>query len=220
LRARQVALIVAAERAREGGVFDAKGPDYTGRLADLDFGVDIGSREQISRDYASRIRLDYLSAQNMGLLRQTQFADTKASALLALIGLVAGRIAFDLSAASVGVAEIALFAVKGLVLALCLLVLLPRYPSGPQRAAQAACERFSWVALTAPGQTAKEYAAFIRTAEVSQLQVSAAYANAVVAQVLLRKFRLLRAAFLVALLDVGLTILYLLGAADALALPA
>ena len=190
-------------------MFDATKPTGAGGLRELDYGLDIGSREHISRDYASRIRLDYLAAQNMGLLRQTQFADTKASALLALIGLIAARVAIDLSV--IGPVEVALYGVKTLVLALCLMVLLPRYPNGEARRAQADHELFSWVALTAPGVTPERYAGFMRAAEVSQLVVSAAYANAVVARVLLSKFRYLRAAFLAALLDVGLTVAYLLG---------
>ena len=190
----------------------ALGPD----LDSLPLDCDIGSREAVSVDYAARIRLQYLAEQTATLVRQTQFADAKASAVLALAGLVAARVAIDVHQMTLGPLEIGLFASKGLVLALCLLVLIPRYPGGPQRRAALAQERFSWVALSAPGYEPDDYAEFARTAQISQLVVSMARSNVHVSRVLLRKFRYLRAAFQFAILDVCLTLAYYLGAFDAL----
>ena len=181
-------------------------------LEALSYGVDIGSRERITRDYAARIRMDFLAAQNASLVRQTQFADTKASALLALIGLVGVRVALDAQGAALGPSLIALFAVKGLVLTFCMVALMPRFPGPEAQRRQAGQERFSWVALTAPGMTPGLYAEFARTAEVSQLVVSAAYSNAVVSGVLARKFRFLRLAFQLAIVDVVGTLAYYTGA--------
>lgn len=183
-------------------------------LEDLPLDRDIGSREQVSIDYAARIRFQFLAEQCATLVRQTQFADAKASAVLALVGLVGARVAIDLEGMALGPVEIALFAMKAAVLSLALLVLIPRYPDAAGRRAQWERERFSWAALTAPGYGPDAYAEFARTAQISQMVVSMARANAAVSRILLRKFRYLRAGFFAAIADVGLTVGYYLGLFD------
>jgi hypothetical protein len=197
-------------RAPSPPVGDAPAATGESPLAGVDFSLDIGSRENVSLDYVSQFRVQFLVAQNQGLLRQTQFADTKAGTLLALVGLVATSLAARFDPNAVGADDVALFGLKALVLCLCLMVLMPRFPSGALRRSQARRELFSWVALSSPDVSPERYAAFARSAQASELVVSAAYNNAVIARILLRKFLFLRAAFLAAILDVILTVLWLL----------
>lgn len=198
----------AAGSATPAGDAQDRAPESA--LEGVDFSLDIGSRENVSLDYVSQFRIQFLTAQNQGLLRQTQFADTKAGTLLALVGLVTTSLAARLDPAAISVEEAVLFGVKALVLCLCLMVLLPRFPSVALRRSQARRELFSWVALSSPDVTPQSFAAFARTAQASELVVSAAYNNAVIARILLRKFLFLRAAFLMAILDVVITGLWLL----------
>lgn len=161
---------------------------------------DIASREGLSTDQMSRVRLAYLIAQNNSLVQQTQFADAKAGALLAIIGLIATRspgAAFDSAIYTTqGVAVVAMHAAA---LFCCIVVLIPRYAGPASRRALLAKERFSWPALVAGA--GDDFAEFARGAQASQLIVSLARSNQAVAGILHRKFWWLRAAFLIAIFD-------------------
>lgn len=177
-------------------------------LERLPVDLDAGADGQIPPEHAARIRLHFLVGQCASYISQTQFADAKASAVLAFTGLVGARVAVEVDKAAIGPGEFLMFGVKALVLTLCLLIIFPRYPGAAQRQAIAAKERFSWLALSAPGEGADAYADYIRAAEAPQLLDSLARSNAAMAQVLARKFRFLRAAFALAVLDVILTVGY------------
>lgn len=170
----------------------------------------IVSREGVSTDDVARIRAQVLVEQGAVLVRQTQFADAKATAVLAFSGLVASRVALDLDVARLGAAEVALIGLKATVVVFCLLALMPRYPRGATRRTLAELERTSWVALSAPGFSADDYARFMRGAQVSQLVTSMARSNHALARLLSRKFRYLRGAFLLAMADVAATLVYYL----------
>ncbi len=173
--------------------------------------ADIGSVEGVSIDDTARIRAQVLMEQASVLIRQTQFADAKATAVLAFSGIVASRLVLDLDVAALSAAEVGLVGLKALTVSFCLLALIPRYPRGAVRRALAARERHSWVALSAPGFTADDYARFMRTAQISQLVVSMARSNHAVAGLLSRKFRYLRWAFLLALADILATLAWFIG---------
>lgn len=182
----------------------------------LELDLDLGSKEGVTRDHAARIRMQYLLDQTALFGQQTQFADTKATAVLAFAGVVGARAAVAFDLARLGIAEFALLGLTAAALALCLLVLIPRYPPEAGRRALLQTERYSWVALSAPGYSAEEYARFVRSAEIAQLISSAATVNIAMARILSMKFRFLRAAFIVAIADVLGVALYLLGALDVL----
>ncbi len=184
------------------------------KLDVIELDLEIGSNEGVSRDHAARIRMQYLLDQTALFSQQTQFADTKATAVLALAGVVGARAAVSFDLARLGPIEYALLALTALALALCLFVLIPRYPPEADRRALLQLERYSWVSLSAPGYSAEEYARFVRSAEIAQLISSAATVNIAMARILAMKFRYLRAAFVVAIADVAAAALYLLGAFD------
>ena len=177
-------------------------------LERLPVDIDPGAGADIAPEHAARVRLHFLVGQCASFISQTQFADAKASAVLAFTGLVGARVAVEMDRAALGVDEFGLFAVKAMVLTLCLAIIFPRFPGESQRKAIAAKERFSWLALSAPGEGSDTYADFVRTAEISTLLDSLARSNAAMAAVLKRKFRLLRAAFMLAVVDVVSTVSY------------
>jgi hypothetical protein len=161
----------------------------------------------ISRDYAAALRMNFLSTQNAALVRQTQFADTKAGAVLAFAGLVAARAGMQEATGLAQLGVAALLALGAVVLALCLVVLTPRYPGVAARRAIHARERFSWVALCAPDSVPDDFVAYARGARMVELLESLARANHAMAQILLRKFRYLRIAFRLAVLQLALAVL-------------
>lgn len=173
-------------------------------IEDMPMGGDISSREGVSLDYMARVRIAYLMGQNQSMVAQTQFADAKAGALLAFIGLVATRgpgAVTDLSSISWEVAALIVLHASALVCAI--VVLYPRYASYDVRKRMATEERFSWPALAADGFAAYEYCDFMRGAQLSQLVASVARSNHALAGILLKKFGWLRAAFAIAAIDVS-----------------
>lgn len=165
---------------------------------------DIASREGLSTDQLTRSRLSYLIAQNNSLVQQTQFADAKAGALLAVVGLVATRGTGGGGLGLIPVETVAFFALHIAVLVACLIVLIPRFVGWEARRALARAELFSWPALVTENPAEDHFPGFMRTAQASQLVMSLARANRSLASILHRKFAWLRIAFLLATADLGL----------------
>ncbi|MEO0360075.1 MAG: hypothetical protein AAF322_03155, partial [Pseudomonadota bacterium] len=169
-------------------------------IEDVPLDDDISSHEGVSLDHTARSRIAFLLGQNKSMVAQTQFADAKAGALLAVVGVIAtGGLAeagaFDASLSVV-------FVLHAVTLSLCFLVLFPRYASHGLRSRMVTEERYSWPALAADDYDADRYADYMRHAEVSQLVVSIARSNHALSRILLRKFAMLRAAFAAGALDV------------------
>lgn len=174
-------------------------------IDDLPLDRDISSREGVSLDYMARVRIAYLMGQNQAMVTQTQFANAKAGALLAFVGLIATRgpgAVVEMDAMTPGMAG--LLGLHGLALICCIVVLYPRYASHDMRRRMARQERFSWPALSARDYLAEDFAAFMRGAQLSHLVTSVARSNHALAAILLQKFRWLRAAFALAVIDVAL----------------
>ncbi len=189
---------------------DSAAPD----LDSLSFDVDLASREGVSLDYISRIRVEYLLGQNAALYGQVRFADAKAGILLAIIALLSAFAAPALvETLAGGGPSAATGALSGAltvaVAAVCLFALMPRFAGGDERRSRARGDRFSWPALATPAFTAPDYARFMRTAEVSQLVYSIAHSNSVVSDIVLRKFQLARLAYGLALADLCVTVAHL-----------
>ena len=173
-------------------------------IDDLPLDRDVTSKEGVSLDYMARVRIAYLMGQNQTMVAQTQFADAKAGALLAFIGLVATRgpgATIDLAAITPSATlQIALHAAS---LICAIVVLYPRYASLDARRRMIREERFSWPAIAADGFEADDYADFMAGAQLSQLVVSVSRSNHALSRILLAKFAWLRAAFVIAVVDVA-----------------
>ena len=164
------------------------------------------ARTPVSNDEIAKIRLWHLLAQAQQIFRQTIFADTKAATLLALVGLIAARVAVSIPEGGFNAFVAVVFVNKAIVLSVCLLVIMPRYPRPEIRDALTSREQFSWASLANPIGEPFDYGAVGAGAEADEICRSVARANQDAAFVLQRKFRVLRIAFLFAIADVFLTI--------------
>lgn len=174
-------------------------------IDELPLDRDISSREGLSLDYMARVRIAYLIGQNQSMVTQTQFADAKAGALLAFVGLLATRgPGATVDIGSLGQIGLMTLGLHAAALVSCIIVLYPRYAGRDVRRELARRERFSWPALSSENVLAGDYAAFMRGAQLSQLVTSVARSNHALATILLSKFRWLRAAFALAVADVAM----------------
>lgn len=176
-------------------------------------GYAIQSQEGVSSDELAKIRLWHLQAQSSNIMRQTLMADAKAATVLALIGLVATKVLLSADLSTVGPLVVMMFLNKAAVLCLCLYVIMPRFPRDEDWTRMRCGERYSWAALANPKLGAYDYGEFACNADASQMFRSLGRANHGAARVLLVKFRLLRTVFLLAIVDVALTMAFFVGSA-------
>ncbi len=169
-------------------------------LDDLKLDLDIGSSEGLSVDQMTRSRLQFLLGQNAYIIGQMRFADAKAGTLLAIVGVLA-IIVSDRQAEMNAIFFSAYIVVTVMVVAACLVALLPRVPSRAQAAEMPKTDLFSWPSLSGDGLDAEKFSASMRTSNASLLVISVARSNLALARVLRLKYRMLRAAFLLALID-------------------
>jgi Family of unknown function (DUF5706) len=188
---------------------DPKGPfDITCLPVDLQ----LAGREGLDVNEVSRQRLQFLISQHASLVAQTQFADAKAGALMALLGLVALNGPVELvGAGPPRLDAVAIFVIMVVAMGCAVWAIIPRFPGADRARLMRQSERFSWPALASRGYDAMEHAVFMRTAEASQLVMSLAHANATMAHVLRRKFVALRFAFLLASADLLMIMLHVVG---------
>lgn len=173
------------------------------KVDEVDLSAPLAGHEGVDPNHASRIRIQTLLDQHASLITQTQFADAKSGGLVTVVGLLAlngpipmaGMMGQDVVATIAGVlaASCMLF---------CIFTIFPRYPRKNVREHLSETDRFSWPSLTAPNFDEQAYADFMHTAEVSQLVHSIACSNSAVSHILLRKFQMLRIAFLLGGLDI------------------
>ncbi len=180
------------------------------KLDDLDLSVDLHGCEGLDVNYVSNIRSQYLFAQHRTMITQMQFADAKAAALIALIGLITLRGPIKISdTANLGLSGYVFLFAAGLAVVFTLLSVFPRYPSKAKREDLILSDRWSWPALASKSLKPEDFADYIRTAEISQLLYSLSISNCYVADILLSKYRMLRYGFifgLIAMLIVGIKI--------------
>ncbi|MEM7767555.1 MAG: Pycsar system effector family protein [Pseudomonadota bacterium] len=169
-------------------------------LDTLALDVDIGSREQLSVDQLTRSRLQFVLGQNAAIVQQIQFADAKAATLLALTGVLAYGLTYEVLSVPLPILAV-LLGLTGAVIALCLLAVMPRIRDGGSGAELYKRDPFSWPALSAKGFDADTHADFLRTSQASHLVMAVARSNVAIAAVLSRKYSLLRAALWLAIAD-------------------
>ncbi|MGB0505068.1 MAG: hypothetical protein ACPGGK_02640 [Pikeienuella sp.] len=164
---------------------------------------EVQSSEGISVEYTTRHRISFLLGQSGTMVTQTQFADAKAGALLAFIGLLATRGPTAMpDMAQLSAWTLAPAALHAVVLISCLIVIFPRYASRRARALAVQHDKYSWPALNADNLSDKDFLEFARTAEFSDLATSLAKSNRTMARILLQKYAWLRIAFVLAVVDI------------------
>ena len=168
----------------------------------VDLSHPLSGTEGVDTNHASRIRIQTLLDQHSTLIQQTQFADTKAGGLVTLVGLLALKGPMPVAAMTMqDPVALAAAVMSGVCILFCVLAVFPRYPGKGIRSKLSETDRFSWPALAADGFDAEQYAEFMHVAEVSQIVHSVAHSNSSVSHILLRKYQMLRIAFLFGALD-------------------
>jgi hypothetical protein len=156
--------------------------------------------------------MQFLASQHASLVAQTQFADAKAGALMALLGVLALN-----GPVKIGGSEplqfdaLVIFVTMIAAIGFAFWAIMPRFPNVGICRLMKLHDRFSWPALAGKDYDPEEHALFMRTAEASQLVMSIAHANATMARVLRRKFVSLRIAFVLASADLLLIMLHVVG---------
>lgn len=169
-------------------------------IEEVDLSKPLEGREGLSVNYISRIRTQYLFAQHQALLTQVQFADAKAIALVTLMGFMLFRGPIPIEAFNIAdPLHLVFFGLGFLALLFCLLTVVPRYPPKAARQDMARRDRWSWPSIAADQASGAEFARFMQTAEVSQLVQSVSLSNAAVSRILISKYSMLRAAFLLSI---------------------
>lgn len=172
------------------------------RIEDIGLSQELAGQEGLDSNHASRARIQVLLDQHSTLITQTQFADAKTGGLVTLIGLLAlkGPVPVDQMAMADPLSLLAAGLAAACVM-FCLLSVFPRFPGRGLRNRLHETDRFSWPALASPNYSADDYAAYMKTAEISQMVHSLARSNSAVAKILLRKYQMLRVAFILGGLD-------------------
>ncbi len=184
---------------------------FTIETIDLDAGI--AGTEGLDANHASRLRMQFLVSQHASLVTQTQFADAKAAAVMTLMGLVALNGPVKIGAVGThDLTAIAIFVLMMVAIGVAIFAIIPRYPDAKLNKLIKRRDRFSWPALVSQDYEPLDHAEFMRQAEATQLIMSLAQANGATARVLRRKFVFLRAAFILACIDLCLIVLYVLGA--------
>jgi len=163
--------------------------------------VRLRDSEGLDLNHASRIRAQYLFAQHQSLIAQSQFADAKAGAILALLGLLALRGPIGLTSEG-GTPLWVWYSYLALIIlsvVFCLLAIIPRYPNRKVRNQASEVEMWSWPSLASDRANDLDYGQYMRTTEISRLINSVANANRNIANILLVKFRMLRFALMLLL---------------------
>ena len=162
----------------------------------IDLTLPLEGTEGLDVNYISRVRTQYLYAQHQALITQTQFADAKAAALLALVGILSlrGPIPVEEMVTRTWL-DLAYLIANALTILFCFMAVFPRYPPQAVREQMAKMDRWSWPALASNALNDADFARFMQTSEVSELVHSVARSNSRVSTILLKKFRMLRMAF-------------------------
>ncbi len=175
------------------------------KLEEIDLSLPLEGREGLDGNYLTRTRSQYLYAQHQALLTQTQFADAKAAVLITLVGLLAFRGPVQPNGVGLTVFSAIYLGVMALCVICAFIAVFPRYPGKSVRQKLSDTDRWSWPALSGDGISAEEFARFMHTSEASQLVHSVSLSNAAISRILLAKFRMLRIAFLLAIVILLMT---------------
>ncbi|MCG6857867.1 MAG: DUF5706 domain-containing protein [Salaquimonas sp.] len=182
------------------------------KISEVELDLPLAGHEGVDTNHASRARIQTLLDQHASLITQTQFADAKSAALITLIGLLALKGPIPLEAMQQADAvSLASAVASALAILFCVAAVFPRYPGRMTRENLPDIDRFSWPALTSHGMSGEDYAKYMHTVEVSQMVHSIAHSNCAVSQILLRKYQMLRIAFLFGVADFALVFLKMTG---------
>ncbi|MEM7211522.1 MAG: hypothetical protein AAF479_06440 [Pseudomonadota bacterium] len=157
----------------------------------------IRTEDDVSKGDAMRARMSFLTAQNGAILSQTQLADAKAGALMTILGLVTIKGTAPVLIIIQDPIEMLAVAIMILSIGLCLVTIMPRLVGFTGDAVPPSGRRFTWLYLTMPGYTDEMHGEWSREASFADMLNSIAVSNMCASRILVKKFQMLRHAFLV-----------------------
>ena len=151
-----------------------------------------------------RARMSFLLSQNGMILNQTQFADAKAGALMTILGLVAIKGAAPAIVIIQNPLEMLSMALVLVSLGFCLATIMPRFFGFASDEIPPSKDRYTWLFIARGAYSGELHGAFARTADFSELIDAVANSNIGAARILVRKYRMLRWAFVTGFCGCGL----------------
>jgi hypothetical protein len=181
----------------------------TGRLHALDL-----QEDHPDINYRCNIRMNFLINQHRTMIRQNQFVDAKAGALLAVIGIFAFRGPVNLGGLSMtDPVDVAYLVTVCTAIVFSVSAIFPRFPGRAQREEMAKVETWSWPALSALPPNDGIFYGMPSVTDLEHLFRSLSKSNAALARIILKKFQMLRMAFLISLIGLGIVVLKVAGIA-------
>ena len=158
-------------------------------------------------NYRCSIRMSYLVNQNRTMIRQNQFVDAKAGALLAVVGIFAFKGPVDITTLTISnPVEACYLAAILTAIVFTVASIFPRYPGKRGRKLRAEAETWSWPSLSAVDLDDARMRGLPNVASLEQLFASVSHSNADMARIILLKFQLLRLGFVFAVIALGIVV--------------
>ena len=160
--------------------------------------------DDVSMGDSVRARMQYLLAQNGMILNQTQFADAKAGALMTILGLVAIKGAAPAIVIIQNPLEMLSMTLVLVSLGFCLATIMPRFMGFNSDEVPEVRDRYTWLFIARDAYSGDLHGEFLRTAEFSTLLNAIANSNVGASRILVRKYQMLRRAFITGFIGCGL----------------
>ena len=172
-----------------------------------DLAEQIMAEGEVSMGDSVRARLTFLLSQNGMILNQTQFADAKAGALMTILGLVAIKGAAPAIVIIQNPLEMMSMALVLVSLGFCLATIMPRFSGLNADGVPKARDRYTWLFIARQAYSGDLHAEFSRTADFSDLLNAVANSNVGASRILVRKYQMLRWAFINGFIGCGLLLI-------------
>lgn len=161
--------------------------------SDLD---DISHDDRLSLGDSIRSRMQFLIAQNGTILNQTQFADAKAGALLTVLGLVAIKGSAPAIVIIQNPLELLSMVLVIISIGFSLATIMPRFRGFDPNATPAKDDRYTWLSIARNPYSGDQHGQYARRTDFGTMVDSIANSNVGAARILVRKYMMLRWAFI------------------------
>lgn len=157
---------------------------------------DISYDETLSLGDSVRSRMQFLIAQNGTILNQTQFADAKAGALLTVLGLVAIKGSAPAIVIIQNPLELLSMVMVIVSIGFSLATIMPRFRGFDPDSLPAMNDRYTWLSIARNPYSGNEHGEYARRTDFRAIVDSIANSNVGAARILVRKYMMLRWAFI------------------------
>lgn len=159
---------------------------------------------EVSMGDSVRARMTFLLSQNGMILNQTQFADAKAGALMTTLGLVVIKGAGPAIVITQNPLEMLSMALVLVSLGFRLATIMPRFSGLHADGGPATTDRCTWLFIARQAYSGDLHGDFARTTGFSELLNAVANSSVGASRILVRKYQMLRWAFINGFIGCGL----------------